>query len=501
MSFSRKNMYLGTMHQASSGLRGIALKSIAGLLLGLGLWDCTSDDMAGGGPSGTEAGNAITATLYDENGSLARYATVTLIKRSSLSGEAYAYTAVADSNGIVSIDSVDVGDYIMEVALEGNAAQIEVSVENTTDTVSLGEHKLQKTVFMSGSLLEYGCENCENAFGTLKFFGLNHATNVTNGMFSIGGLPAGNLNFAFIPNYGPNLDTIVLPTIKAKAGDSIVKEHVIPTPEPPDTTSKDTTKEDTIVKPEGPLETLLLDDFEDGDNIHKMGESIANSLNSSGAWFLIPGDGKMGAGDITIEPKVTTYTNPFVDIIETEDNENKQVHFKVTFPDSLFRAYPPTYTDTAAFWMNHPSFKFMDSTSWVSQWWTTFGLEIGEIGTSYDLSGVDSIVFEAWGEGSCTFELIDENSRYTNANLGYGNNGYYNYGNYNNPRDLIIGSMEFDLPAKKSLVAVSVADLIPDVEKRKKVSMISWVFHDDTEFFFDNLKFVGYDLENIWKTK
>ena len=142
MSLSRKNMYLGTMHQASSGLRGIALKSVAGLVLGLGLWDCTSDDMAGGGPSGTEAGNAITATLYNDNGALARYATVTLIKRNSLSGEAYAYTAVADSNGVVAIDSVDVGDYIMEVALDGNAAQIEVSVENTKDTISLGEHAL-----------------------------------------------------------------------------------------------------------------------------------------------------------------------------------------------------------------------------------------------------------------------------------------------------------------------------------------------------------------------
>ena len=108
-------------------------------------------------------------------------------------------------------------------------------------------------------------------------------------------------------------------------------------------------------------------------------------------------------------------------------------------------------------------------------------------------------MFEAWGTGSCTFELIDESSKYTNANTGYGNHGYYNnFGGYSDPRELIIGSMEFDLPAKKSLVAVAVADLIPDAEKRKKVSMISWVFHDDTEFFFDNLKFVGYDLESIW---
>ena len=484
MSLSRKKLYFGSMSHASSSAKGLALKSLAGLVLGLGFWACTSDNVAGGGPSGTEAGNAITATLYNEDGSLAKYATVTLIKRTSLSGEAYAYTAVADSNGIVSIDSVGVGDYIMEVALEGTSVQIDVSVENAKDSVFLGEHKLQKTVYISGSLTDYGCNSCENAFGTLKFFGLNHSTNVMNGMFSIGGLPAGNLNFAFIPNNGAKIDTIVLPTIKAKAGDSIVVEHVAPTPEPSDTTTTDTTKEDSIVKPEGPLETLLIDDFSDGDFIHNMGFSIMN-----GAWSIITGDLNNGNGDISIEPKGTTYT--ISDLIESDDNDNKQVHFRVTFPDSLIKAYPPSYTDTAAFLKSHPSYWGMDSATWVSQWYVVFGIEIGQQGISYNLSGVDSIVFEAWGKGSCKFDLLDRNSGKNSWGGGF----------YSDQRNSIIGSMEFELPAKKSRIAVALADLVPDVEKRKKVSTISWVFHDDAEFYLDNLEFVGYDLEKIWKTK
>ena len=495
MSLSRRKMYFGSMRQASPSIRNFAAKSVAGLMLGLGFLACTSDNVAGGGPSGTEAGNAITATLYNEDGTLAKYATATLIMKSSLSGEANAYTVQADSNGVITIDSVSVGDYIMEASLEGNSVQIDVTVANEKDSVKLGEHKLQKPVYLSGSLVDYGCKGCDSAFGTLKFFGLNHSTIVTNGMFSIGGLPAGNLNFAFIPNMGAKLDTIVLPSIKTKAGDSIIVEHVAPpTPEPE---PEDTTKTDTVVKPEGPLETLLLDDFIDGDNIHNMGTPYANSWNSSGTWFLIPGDGKMGNGPIAIEPKVTNYTNPFIDIIETDDDGNKQVHFKVDFPDSSFQAYPPEYTDTASFWMMYPQFRFMDSTAWESQWWTTFGIEIGETGSSYDLSVVDSIVFEAWGTGSCTFEFIDENSKGSKEN--YYNNG--NYYNYEDPRSLIIGSMDFELPAKKSRIAIAVADIVPDIEKRKKVSMISWVFHDDVEFYFDNLKFVGYDLENIWNTK
>jgi hypothetical protein len=485
MRLSRKIMYLGTMQQTSSGLRGIALKSLTGLALGLGIWACSSTDMAGGGPSGTEAGNAIMAKLYNEDGSKATYATVTLIKKTSLSGEANAYTVQADSNGFVVIDSVDVGDYIMEGSLEGNNVQIDVTVANDKDSIQLGEHKLQKPVYISGSLVDYGCKDCNNAFGTLKFFGLNHSTIVSNGMFSIGGLPAGNLNFAFIPNMGAKLDTIVLPTIKAKAGDSIVVEHVAPPPpEPPDTSTTDTTKEDTIVKPEGPLETILIDDFSDGDFIHNMGSSIMN-----GAWSIFTGDLSNGNGDISIEPKGSTYTAS--DLIESDNEDNKQIHFRVTFPDPLIKAYPPSYTDTAAFLKSHPSYWGMDSSAWVSQWYVVFGIEIGQQGISYNLSGVDSIVFEAWGKGSCRFDLLDRNSAKNSWGGGF----------YSDQRSSIIGSMEFELPTNKSRIAVPLADLVPDVEKRKKVSTISWVFLDDAEFYLDNLEFVGYDLKKIWKTK
>jgi hypothetical protein len=292
--------------------------------------------MAGGGPSGTEAGNAIMAKLYNEDGSKATYATVTLIKKTSLSGEANAYTVQADSNGLVVIDSVDVGDYIMEGSLEGNNVQIDVTVANDKDSIQLGEHKLQKPVYISGSLVEYGCKDCDSAFGTLKFFGLNHSTIVTNGMFSIGGLPAGNLNFAFIPNMGAKLDTIVLPTIKAKAGDSIVVEHVAPPPPEPE----DTTKKDTVPKPERKLETLLLEDFTDGDEFHNMGAPYTRERGTAiGTWMLIVGD----YGAISIEPKASNSGYPFIDVIETDDDENKLVHFKVTFPDSDYQAYPPPF--------------------------------------------------------------------------------------------------------------------------------------------------------------
>ena len=484
MRLSREKMYLGNMHLASTGLRGIALKSIAGLVLGLGIWGCTSDNMAGGGPSGTEAGNAITATLYNEDGSLAKYATVMLIKRTSLSGEANAYTVQADSNGLVVIDSVDVGDYIMEVSLEGNNAQIDVTVANDKDSVQLGEQKLQKPVYISGSLVDYGCKDCASAFGTLKFFGLNHSTIVTNGMFSIGGLPAGNLNFAFIPNMGAKLDTIVLPSIKAKAGDSIVVEHVAPTPTPE---PEDTTKEDTLPKPESKLETLLLEDFTDGDDVHNMGAPYTRERGAAiGSWSLITGDYAMGNGAITVEPKASS-SNPFTDIIETDDDDNKLVHFKVTFPDSDYKAYPPPFYNETVLQTTMDSLsRAKDSINWVSKWWTTCIMQIGKGGVGYNISLVDSIAFEAWGTGSFTFEFLS------------GGSSMFPMYTYNNPINSIIEAKDFDLPKKKSRIAVAVADLIPDEEKRMNVSTIAWTFRDDVEFFLDNLELIGHDLESIW---
>lgn len=482
MRLSRKIMYLETMQQNSSGLRGIALKSLTGLALGLGLWACSSTDMAGGGPSGTEAGNAIMAKLYNEDGSKATYATVTLIKKTSLSGEANAYTVQADSNGLVVIDSVDVGDYIMEGSLEGNNVQIDVTVANDKDSIQLGEHKLQKPVYISGSLVEYGCKDCDSAFGTLKFFGLNHSTIVSNGMFSIGGLPAGNLNFAFIPNMGAKLDTIVLPTIKAKAGDSIVVEHVAPPPPEPE----DTTKKDTVPKPERKLETLLLENFTDGDEFHNMGAPYTRERGTAiGTWMLIVGD----YGAISIEPKASNSGYPFIDVIGTDDDENKLVHFKVTFPDSDYQAYPPPFYNETVLQTTMDSLtRAKDSINWVSKWWTTCTMQIGKSGLGYNFSLVDSIAFEAWGTGSFTFEFLSGSSNMAPMYLYM----------YTDPRNSIIAAKDFDLSQKKNRIAVAVADLIPDEEQRKNISMIAWTFHDNAEFSLDNVELIGHDLESIW---
>lgn len=495
MKISRNLNYLGKMLRSKS-IKSIALSSASSIMLGMGLLACTEDpsngDVAGGGGSGTEAGNAIIATILNDDGTPARLAKVTLVESNSLNGEKYSYKAEADSAGVVVIDSVPIGNYVMEAALNDLSMQVGVMVYSN-DSVKLGGQKLDKPVYMKGTLAEYGYPNSESANGVLKFYGLSHSAEVVNGEFTIGSLPAGSLRFAFIPSNSATNDTIALPSIKVNAGDSLVtvvpkpgnsgKDEELPVePEKVDTTASapDTTEE--------PIksEVLLIDDFTDGDNIHNMGTDFANSLNTSGAWFLIPGDNKMGSGPISVVPKVSNYTNPFADLIETTEDGNKRIHFSITFPDSQYQAYPPVYEDTAAFWSSYPTFRFMDSTEWVSQWWASFGLEVGTTGTSYDFSQVDSIAFDIWGKGSCTFEFIDENLK-SGASISS-----------SNPRDFIIAKQEIQIPSNKTRIAIALNDVFSEDQKRN-VSMISWVFHDDGEMYFDNLEIIGQNLQGIWK--
>jgi hypothetical protein len=69
---------------------------------------------------------------------------------------------------------------------------------------------------------------------------------------------------------------------------------------------------------------------------------------------------------------------------------------------------------------------------------------------------------------------------------------------YTDPRNSIIEAKDFILPEKKNRIAVAIADLIPDEEQRKNVSTIAWTFHEDVEFFLDNVELIGHDLESIW---
>lgn len=470
MSNSRKIMYFENMRHNVFKTKGLTLIGFSGLVLSFGLLcfglaGCSTDETntAGGGPSGTEAGNAIVATIYNDDGSPAKLAKVTLVESKSLDTERKAYTTRTDTNGFVSLDSIAEGDYIMEASLEGNAIQIDVSVTNSEDSIKLGEQILQKSVYLDGNLSDYGCKDCDTANGTLKFYGLNHSTTVNNGAFSIGGLPSGNLNFAFIPQGGTFNDAINFPTFRAKAGDSIVTKHDTPK----DTVKKETDKKDTVQKTPvvepvmvdttGPVETIVLEDFKDGNNKHLLAKD--SSYESGCMWYMNT------FGYVFITPQLTeeNYFNPFLAVIEdTEDGH--QVHFSLQFPDSTYSrgAQNPWATG---------------SNYWLSESWGNITVQINKPYIPYSIAGVDSIAFEMWGTGSAIFQIANESIRGEGA---------------------VIASKRFELPAEKTRIAIAFADILSK-DSDKMASAFTWAFDENVEVFISRVELIGRGLSDIWK--
>lgn len=180
-----KNMYLSKVQRNIStfGLGLIALSTAAMLLA------CSdSDKTAGGGSSGTDAGNAIMAQIISA-GKPAAQVTVQLTESESIDSDS-ARTASTDSEGKVVFENIPEGVYMLEARHDGKALQKEVAVDSSD--VDLGKESLEETVSIEGSL-------GKGAEGTVKVRGLAHEASVVDGKFTLDSLPAGPLSLVFIP--------------------------------------------------------------------------------------------------------------------------------------------------------------------------------------------------------------------------------------------------------------------------------------------------------------
>ena len=179
-------MYLSKVQRNIStfGLGLIALSTAAMLSA------CSdTDKTAGGGSSGTDAGNAIMAQLTVD-GQPAAFARVKLSESESLDAADNEFTK-ADKNGKVVFENVAEGTYTLEAILDNKALQKEISVEG--DDVDLGKESLEETVSIEGSVGN-GME------GTVKVRGMSHSAKVKDGKFSMDSLPAGPISLVFIPS-------------------------------------------------------------------------------------------------------------------------------------------------------------------------------------------------------------------------------------------------------------------------------------------------------------
>ena len=181
MNALRNILYLSEVHKKIS----IPLAS----LMAIGIIACSdSEKTAGGGPSGTEAGNAITAQIMVA-GEPAAYARVKLTESESLDAADSEFTQ-ADEKGFVTFENVSDGNYTLEARHDGMALQREVPVEGKS--LDLGSNMLDRMVSVSGSVSSDGD-------GVVKVRGMSHSAKVKDGKFSMDSLPAGPLSLVFIP--------------------------------------------------------------------------------------------------------------------------------------------------------------------------------------------------------------------------------------------------------------------------------------------------------------
>ena len=207
-----ENLYFwDVLKKTPANMAKFAATSILALSFGLGLSACSETKTAGGGPSGTEAGNAITAQILTAEKSPAALAKVRLMDSEAL-GDEKAYSAEADKNGNVTIEGVEDGDYTLEAKLAGEALQIPVQVKGAS--VDLGKDRLKKTATVSGSVGDKSLK------GVVKVRGLEHSAKVKDGNFTLDSLPEGVLSLVFIPDV-EDVDTSST-YLKVLAGESTV---------------------------------------------------------------------------------------------------------------------------------------------------------------------------------------------------------------------------------------------------------------------------------------
>ena len=395
------------------------LALIAPIAIGVTLCACGGSEVAGGGPSGTEAGNAITAQIFIANAPAAN-ARVKLVEQNSLDGQGY--MATANENGFVTIKEIPIGNYTMEASLNESSVQLPVSVQNLDDTVELGKQTLQKSVYIGGNVSDFitdsTSEKFKNATGFVKFRGLDHSAIISNGKFEVLGLPAGKLSMVILPS-GTKHDTLDV-SIKVSAGDSL-------------TTLK---PQDTIPPtPVSKNERLLIDDFDDGDNIHSYAPENIIGYNAY-SWLLLTTT-LANTNPFAVVDSIKVYPeynpadfigkHPFIAVIQDADDGGKQVNVKFDFPET-------SIGDTAPFAFVKLYFKGVYDIT--------------------DLSMVDSVAFDAWGTGNAEIQILDEANGVT------------------------LTAYPITLPKSKAKLQYAWADLLPNEEDRKKVSSFSIVSSD-----------------------
>ena len=280
-----KKLYFSNVQRTIStfGLGLAAISTIAALSACSG-----NDKTAGGGPSGTEAGNAITAQIMVA-GHPAAAVKVTLSESESLDSE-NANSTETDKDGIAVFENVSDGAYTLEANMGDKALQKEVVVEGKD--IDLGKESLETTVSISGSVPEKN--------GKVKVRGMTHEAEVVDGKFTLDSLPPGPLSLVFIPE--DNKADTSCTYMKVIAGE----------PSKPSTFAEES-------------RALLLDDFQDSNYQNRF---MPAHTYDGGWWYF-------NYSDANVTPDFITDDKHHRFSLETDDKGNIAAHVAATFGEKF----------------------------------------------------------------------------------------------------------------------------------------------------------------------
>lgn len=216
-----------------------AIKKIARLVLVVGctgtaiLIGCSSHlDVAG---TGSQAGNGrVECSIVRADGSAASMARVTLRRKDYLADTAVgpllkpavsAAQTTTDELGAVLIDSLDTGDYCMEISDgESTGSLLAFSIAHGNDDVRLPRDTLKAVGALRGTVVS-GLHSAASSY--IRFYGLERSIKIDSlsGNFALTDLPAGTYSLSFAtsdPNVGARtISSIVIASGKTTTIDTV----------------------------------------------------------------------------------------------------------------------------------------------------------------------------------------------------------------------------------------------------------------------------------------
>jgi len=230
--------------------------------------------VAGGGSSGTEAGNALTAKFVHLDGSAVQSARILLRPADYMPGDSNSsqYTGSTNSLGQVEIPGIAAGDWVMVIEAPGGALLRTIILSSTDSSINLGCDTVRGVASVSGSV-----PGTHSGNERVAVLGTAYETLIaSNGTFHFDSLPTGVLTFQ-----SKNATEQRTAYLRTTAG-------------------ADQQTGELQLENSG---TLLLDNFEDRNLQNRFG-----SLSNSGWWFLAKDSSVLQTNSLEDTSVVLNYT-------------------------------------------------------------------------------------------------------------------------------------------------------------------------------------------------